>query len=57
MGSGTTGEKKRGILILATVDAHGGFAIPGLPPGDYQLALSLPGRRIVVPSLALEMGS
>jgi len=40
--------------IQAQLDANGGFALPHLRPGIYQLLVSLPERRIVVPALALK---
>ena len=38
----------------APLDANGGFAIPNLRAGVYQLVVCLPERRIVVPALALK---
>jgi anti-sigma factor RsiW len=38
----------------AVLDANGGFALPDLRPGVYQLVVCLPDRRIVVPTLALK---
>lgn len=40
--------------IKVTLDPHGGFVISRLSAGDYQLVISLPDRRIVVPSLELK---
>jgi predicted anti-sigma-YlaC factor YlaD len=38
----------------AVLDANGGFTLPDLCPGVYQLVVCLPDRRIVVPTLALK---
>jgi hypothetical protein len=40
--------------IQADIDTNGGFALPELRPGIYQLSVDLPDRRIVVPTLALK---
>jgi hypothetical protein len=40
--------------VRTPLDANGGFTLPDLRPGVYQLVVCLPGRRIVVPTLALK---
>lgn len=40
----------------ADVDVHGSFIIPGLMPGVYQLIVTLPEQRVVIPLLTLEAG-
>jgi len=40
--------------IQTPLDANGGFALPNLRPGIYQLIVCAPDRRIVVPTLALK---
>ena len=40
--------------VQATLDENGGFALTGLQPGTFQLVISLPDRRILVPSLTLK---
>jgi anti-sigma factor RsiW len=37
----------------AAIDANGGFALPDLRSGVYQLVAELPDRRVVVPTLTL----
>jgi hypothetical protein len=39
--------------VRTAVDANGGFALPDLCPGVYQLVADLPDRRVVVPTLTL----
>jgi hypothetical protein len=41
--------------IQTDVGANGGFALPDLCPAVYQLVISLPNQRIVVPTLALRL--
>ena len=40
----------------ADIDTHGSFAIPGLTPGVYQMIVTLPQQRVVIPMLTLEAG-
>jgi hypothetical protein len=40
--------------VQTPLDANGGFTLPNLRPGVYQLVVCLPDRRIVVPALALK---
>jgi anti-sigma factor RsiW len=41
--------------VQTPLDANGGFTLPNLRPGVYQLVVCLPDRRIVVPTLALNV--
>lgn len=49
-----TSAEKGTPPVRATLDENGGFALAGLQPGDLQLVVSLPDRRILVPSLVLK---
>jgi hypothetical protein len=40
--------------VQTPLGANGGFTLPDLGPGVYQLVVCLPDRRIVVPTLALK---
>ena len=40
--------------VQTPLDANGGFTLPDLGPGVYQLVVCLPDRRVVVPTLALK---
>lgn len=41
--------------VQAVLDANGGFTLPDLRSGIYQLVVSLPDQRIVIPTLALKV--
>jgi len=50
--------REEGMAPVQTpLDANGGFALPDLRPGVYQLVVRLPEQRIVVPTLALKTES
>jgi anti-sigma factor RsiW len=47
--------REDGMMSVQTLlDANGGFALPVLHPGVYQLVVHLPEQRIVAPTLALK---
>jgi len=39
--------------VWVFLDAHGGFALPNIPPGIYQLVVDLDAQRMIVPDLSL----
>jgi anti-sigma factor RsiW len=49
-----TAQEKSIDPVQTPLDANGGFTLPDLVPGVYQLVVCLPDRRIVVPTLALK---
>jgi hypothetical protein len=44
-----TGSGETMVPLQVALDENGGFALPGLKPGFYQLVVKLPERRILVP--------